>query len=96
MFTSLPLLTLPALAIAAPFAHQPEVGKRALAQSFVPPASSPLVQSSNYTGQNNGTLKNPPYKAGKVFDRIIHIWLENTDYDSAGKWPIEKRKKRKG
>lgn len=24
-----------------------------------------------------------PYKTGKVFDRYVEIWLENTDYDKA-------------
>lgn len=58
--------------------------KRAtIAQTFVPPSTSPLNQSSTYPGYSNGSLPARPTVPGKAFDRIIHIWLENTDYDSA-------------
>jgi hypothetical protein len=61
--------------------------KRAIAQSFVKPADSPFSASSNYVGQNNGTLPKTNVVSGKVFDRFIQIWLENTDYQSAASTP---------
>lgn len=33
--------------------------------------------ASTYEGRTS------PYKRGKVFDRYVEIWLENTDYDKA-------------
>ncbi len=55
----------------------------AVAQSFQPPASSPEASSGNYTGQSNGTISNGPLVPGKVFDRFIQIWIENTDCESS-------------
>lgn len=55
----------------------------AIAQSFQPPSSSPEAQSSNYTGQSNNTLAKDPVVPGKVFDRFIQIWIENTDCEWA-------------
>lgn len=52
-------------------------------QTFVPAGPGPLQTSDNFIGANNGTLKNSPYVSGKAFDRIIQIWLENTDYQDA-------------
>lgn len=43
----------------------------------------PTSTSSFYVGASNGTLSNTPNVAGKVFDRFIQIWLENTDYAQA-------------
>jgi hypothetical protein len=57
------------------------------AQVFVKPASSPFSASSNYVGQSNGTLPKTNVTSGKVFDRFIQIWLENTDYQSAASTP---------
>ncbi|SJX65876.1 related to acid phosphatase [Sporisorium reilianum f. sp. reilianum] len=60
------------------------IEKRAhLGLTFVPPSTSPLVQSSNYTGYNNASLPKRDVVPGKAFDRIIQIWLENTDYEAA-------------
>ncbi|CDU22907.1 related to acid phosphatase [Sporisorium scitamineum] len=60
------------------------IEKRAhLGLTFVPPSTSPLVQSSNYVGQNNASLPKRDVVPGKAFDRIIQIWLENTDYEAA-------------
>ncbi|KAL9938929.1 hypothetical protein V8E36_001742 [Tilletia maclaganii] len=77
---------LPALAAAAavraPESASPQPNKRAtIAQGlvFAPPSDGPLIQSANWNGMNNGTLKNGPVVAGKVFDKITHIWLENTN-----------------
>ncbi|KAI8989103.1 phosphoesterase family-domain-containing protein [Trametes punicea] len=58
------------------------------AQSFSPPAPSPESPSSNYTGQSNNTLSNPPLVPGKFFDRFIQIWIENTDYETAASSPV--------
>ncbi|KAI0032181.1 phosphoesterase family-domain-containing protein [Vararia minispora EC-137] len=55
----------------------------ASSQSFVPPASSPFSASVNYVGQSNGSLPIDPVKPGKVFDRFIQIWFENTDFSVA-------------
>ncbi|TCD62837.1 hypothetical protein EIP91_006350 [Steccherinum ochraceum] len=52
----------------------------AQAPSFSAPAGGPTVASSNYVGQNNGTLTKSPVVAGKVFDRFTQIWIENTDF----------------
>lgn len=61
--------------------------KRADAQVFLPPAFSPFSTSSNYVGQNNGTLPKTNVVSGKFFDRFIQIWLENTDYQLAASTP---------
>ncbi|KAI0029682.1 phosphoesterase family-domain-containing protein [Vararia minispora EC-137] len=53
------------------------------AVSFVPPASSPLSTSANYVGINNGSLPIEQIVPGRVFDRFIQIWLENTDFSVA-------------
>jgi hypothetical protein len=50
---------------------------------FVPPSEGPLVASSIYPGFNNGSLPKAEQVSGKAFQRIIHIWLENTDFLSA-------------
>ncbi|KAJ7763328.1 phosphoesterase family-domain-containing protein [Mycena metata] len=55
----------------------------ASAQSFVPPSKGPLVQTANYTSFSNDTLNDTTIVKGKVFDRIIQIWLENTDFETA-------------
>ncbi|SNX87335.1 related to acid phosphatase [Melanopsichium pennsylvanicum] len=60
------------------------IEKRAhIAQSFSPPSTSPLVQSSNYVGYNNASYPTHEVVPGKAFDRVIQIWLENTDYEAA-------------
>ena len=51
----------------------------ATAQVFSPPAYSYNSESANYTGQSNNTLQNGALVSGKVFDRFIQIWFENTD-----------------
>lgn len=70
--------------LAATGASAGVIEKRArIAQSFSPPSTSPLVQSSNYVGYNNASYPKHDIVAGKAFDRIIQIWLENTDFDAA-------------
>ncbi|KAJ7087029.1 phosphoesterase family-domain-containing protein [Mycena crocata] len=59
----------------------------AAAQVFSPPSTGPLVQTSNYTSFSNDTLNDEYVVPGKVFDRIIHVWLENTDFESAASTP---------
>ena len=49
---------------------------------------SPTDQSSFYVGASNGTITNTPTVPGKVFDRFIQIWLENTDYSQALANPV--------
>jgi hypothetical protein len=52
----------------------------ASAQVFTPPSEGPLVQTANYTSLSNSTLKDKPTCKGKAFNRMIQIWLENTDF----------------
>ncbi|KIS66061.1 uncharacterized protein UMAG_05803 [Mycosarcoma maydis] len=60
------------------------IEKRAhLGLTFVPPSTSPLSQSQNYVGHNNASLPKREVVPGKAFDRIIQIWLENTDFEAA-------------
>ncbi|PCH37423.1 hypothetical protein WOLCODRAFT_109837 [Wolfiporia cocos MD-104 SS10] len=59
----------------------------ATAQSFQPPALSPYSTSTNYTGKTNNTIQNGPVVPGKVFDRFIQIWFENTDFETAASSP---------
>jgi hypothetical protein len=74
------LAALPAVVLGGP-------AKRAISQPFVNPAESPLSASSNYVGQNNGSLPKTNYTSGKVFDRYIQIWLENTDFQTVASTP---------
>lgn len=69
MFASLFKLALPLAVLAAQ------------APTFEPAAATPESNSTDYVGQSNGTLSNSPLVPGKAFDRVIQIWLENTDYD---------------
>lgn len=50
------------------------------AQGFEPASTGPLVQTANYTSFSNSTLKDRPTCKGKAFNRIIQVWLENTDF----------------
>ncbi|KAF9243721.1 phosphoesterase family-domain-containing protein [Melanogaster broomeanus] len=56
--------------------------------TFTAPAPAPTSQSSFYVGMSNGTITNTPNVPGKVFDRFIQIWLENTDYSTAASNPV--------
>lgn len=60
----------------------------AVAQSFAAPAANPTSASSNYVGKSNSTLQSGPTVPGKAFDRMIQIWLENTDYETAASSPV--------
>jgi len=60
----------------------------ATAQVFAPASTGPLVQSANYTSFSNSTLTDRPTHKGKVFNRIIQVWLENTDFVTAASTPI--------
>ncbi|KAJ7309395.1 phosphoesterase family-domain-containing protein [Mycena albidolilacea] len=55
----------------------------ATAQGFAPASTGPLVQTVNYTSFSNSTLKDRPTCKGKAFNRIIQVWLENTDFATA-------------
>ncbi|TPX35019.1 hypothetical protein SmJEL517_g02448 [Synchytrium microbalum] len=67
-------------AAAAALAIAASVTAQAVVPPFTAPAAAPTAASSFYTGANNGTLVNGPVVAGKAFDRIITIWLENTNF----------------
>ncbi|KAJ7907380.1 phosphoesterase family-domain-containing protein, partial [Mycena leptocephala] len=58
------------------------------AQVFAPPSQGPLAQPANYTSFSNNTLKDKPTCMGKAFNRIIQIWLENTDFATTASTPI--------
>ncbi|KAF8126670.1 phosphoesterase family-domain-containing protein [Mycena galopus ATCC 62051] len=60
----------------------------ATAQVFAPASKGPLVQTANYTSFSNSTLKDKPKTKGKVFNRIIQIWLENTDFATTASTPL--------
>ncbi|KAJ7903221.1 hypothetical protein B0H13DRAFT_2233950 [Mycena leptocephala] len=63
----------------------------ATAQVFAPPSKGPLVQTANYTSFSNHTLNDKKVVKGKVFNRIIQVWLENTDlniHQTASSTPI--------
>ncbi|KAF9229732.1 hypothetical protein BS17DRAFT_771839 [Gyrodon lividus] len=55
----------------------------AIASTFTAPAPAPTSPSPFYVGSSNGTITNTPNVPGKVFDRFIQIWLENTDFAQA-------------
>ncbi|KAJ6533023.1 phosphoesterase family-domain-containing protein [Mycena capillaripes] len=65
-----------------------QLAAAATAQVFVPPSKSPLKQTANYTSFSNHTLNDKKVVKGKVFDRIIQVWLENTDFETASSTPI--------
>ncbi|KAF7970170.1 hypothetical protein HWV62_35224 [Athelia sp. TMB] len=85
MFSLSGLTTILAVVSASNAAVTPE--KRAAVQIFSPAAGSPTEQSSTYVGASNGSLPVTNVTAGKVFDRFIQIWLENTDYQVAASTP---------
>ncbi|KAJ7776306.1 phosphoesterase family-domain-containing protein [Mycena metata] len=60
----------------------------ATAQVFAPASKGPLVQTANYTSFSNNTLNDKKVVKGKAFSRIIHVWLENTDFETASSTPI--------
>ncbi|KAJ7844901.1 phosphoesterase family-domain-containing protein [Mycena olivaceomarginata] len=60
----------------------------ATAQLFAPPSRNPLVQTANYTSFSNHTLNDKKVVKGKVFNRIIQVWLENTDFETAASTSI--------
>ncbi|KAF8262921.1 phosphoesterase family-domain-containing protein [Lactarius quietus] len=55
----------------------------AQAPQFTPATQSPLDQSTNYVGANNGSLPKSSVVSGKAFDRFVIIFLENTDFQTA-------------
>jgi len=59
-----------------------------IASTFTAPAAAPTDTSSFYIGASNGTITNTPNVPGKVFDRFIQIWLENTDFAQARSNPV--------
>ena len=78
-----------AFAIATAFLAFASTAHAAIAQSFLPPAASSESSSANYTGQTNGTIANGPVVRGKVFDRFIQIWIENTDCECRRSWILD-------
>ncbi|KAJ6544504.1 hypothetical protein B0H19DRAFT_1221965 [Mycena capillaripes] len=57
-------------------------------QIFSPPSKGPLIQTANYTSFSNSTLNDKGIVVGKAFNRIIQVWLENTDFETAASTPI--------
>ncbi|KAF9229734.1 hypothetical protein BS17DRAFT_771841 [Gyrodon lividus] len=55
----------------------------AVVPTFTAPAAAPTDTSPFYIGASNGTLTNSPLVPGAAFDRIIQVWLENTDFAQA-------------
>ncbi|KIJ60114.1 hypothetical protein HYDPIDRAFT_32536 [Hydnomerulius pinastri MD-312] len=64
-----------------------ETASAAVAPTFTAPAPAPTDTTPFYVGASNGTIQNSPLVPGKVFDRFIQIWLENTNYASAASLP---------
>ncbi|KAF9234977.1 phosphoesterase family-domain-containing protein [Melanogaster broomeanus] len=60
----------------------------AVASTFTAPAPAPTSPSPFYVGSSNSTITNTPDVPGKVFDRFIQIWLENTNYAQAASNPV--------
>ncbi|KAJ6454370.1 phosphoesterase family-domain-containing protein [Mycena sanguinolenta] len=60
----------------------------ATAQVFAPPSTGPLVQTANYTSFSNSTLKDKPSCQGRAFNRLIQVWLENTDFATTASTPL--------
>ncbi|KAJ7927017.1 phosphoesterase family-domain-containing protein [Mycena leptocephala] len=60
----------------------------ATAQVFVPPSKGPLVQTANYTTFSKSPLRDKKVVKGKAFSRMIQVWLENTDFETASSTPI--------
>jgi len=83
MKTTAAAVSAAALVAAAGVSAGPIEKRAVIAQSFSPASTSPLVQSANYTGFNNASYPKHDTVTGKAFDRIIQIWLENTDYEAA-------------
>ncbi|KAF7333706.1 Phosphoesterase-domain-containing protein [Mycena venus] len=70
------------------FASGVRLAAAATAQVFSPPSKGPLVQTANYTSFSNSTLKDKVTCKGKAFNRIIQVWLENTDFATTASTPI--------
>ncbi|KAJ7758374.1 phosphoesterase family-domain-containing protein [Mycena metata] len=79
-----PASLLPILLLAA----SARLASAATAQVFEPPSKGPLVQTANYTSFSNSTLNDKKVVKGHAFNRIIHIWLENTDFATTASTPI--------
>ncbi|KAG2345358.1 phosphoesterase-domain-containing protein, partial [Suillus weaverae] len=60
----------------------------AIVSTFTAPAPAPTSESPFYVGAANSTITNSPNVPGKVFDRFIQIWLENTDFAQAASQPV--------
>ncbi|KAL1725612.1 phosphoesterase family-domain-containing protein [Schizophyllum commune] len=73
--------------VGALFAAVAQTARAATAWRFAPPSTSPTEQSANYTGFSNDTINDTDVVEGKVFNRFIQIWLENTDFDDARTTP---------
>ncbi|PWN50006.1 hypothetical protein IE53DRAFT_387729 [Violaceomyces palustris] len=86
-YSLLALAALPAVVVSAPFSNSPLSKRASSNQIFSPPSSSPTSASANYVGANNATLPKTSVVSGKSFDRIVQIWLENTDAAVASTTP---------
>ncbi|KAJ7874280.1 hypothetical protein B0H13DRAFT_1633177 [Mycena leptocephala] len=52
----------------------------ATTQVFAPPRKGPFVLTANHTSFSKSTLKDNATCKGKAFNRIIQVWLVNTDF----------------
>ncbi|KAJ7110928.1 phosphoesterase family-domain-containing protein [Mycena epipterygia] len=84
----MPFTTLHLVSAAALIASSIQLANAIAAQIFEPPSKGPLVQTANYTLYSNTPLDDKVVVKGKAFNRIIQIWLENTDFDTAASTPI--------
>ncbi|PWN87645.1 hypothetical protein FA10DRAFT_173819 [Acaromyces ingoldii] len=78
LLSLLSLASLPLLAAASPLDK-----RRITSQPFIAPGPGPDKPSPNYAGANNGTLPPSFTVPGRSFDRIIQIWMENTNFADA-------------
>lgn len=78
LFTRLAPLVLAAFAAASPLDK-----RRLTSQPFIAPGTAPDQASPSYVGANNGTLPASINVPGRSFDRIIQIWMENTNFADA-------------
>lgn len=65
-----------AIAQFGPAANQPQPNMYTATQTASVAAAQATAPTSTYEG---GSF----YQPGRVFDRYVEIWLENTDYDKA-------------
>ncbi|KAF7369669.1 Phosphoesterase-domain-containing protein [Mycena venus] len=79
---------MPRLSVVLLLASGVRLAAAATAQVFAAPSKGPLMQTANYTSFSNSTLKDKVTCKGKAFNRIIQVWLENTNFATTASTPI--------